>query len=74
MAKTIATKRLRNQVRLEATIHADLILNDLLADFEEQFQLQVDAGQPYELTDYVAYVQGEVRRRMLPTISADAGV
>lgn len=66
MAKSVALKRLRNRVRLEASIRADLVLNDLLGEFEEEFDRRVGAGEPYELASYEDWVVSAVNQRLLP--------
>lgn len=64
MAKTVALKRLRSRVRLEAAIRADLVLNEILPEFEEEFDRRVAAGEPYELTSYDEWVASAVERRL----------
>lgn len=52
LAKEVGRKRLRNRVRLEAAIRADVLLNDVVADFEEEFDRRLAAGEPFELAGY----------------------
>lgn len=64
MAKAVAFKRLRSRVRLEAAIRADLVLNEILPEFEDEFDRRVAAGEPYELTTYDEWVANAVARRL----------
>lgn len=64
MAKAVALKRLRNRVRLEASIRADLVLNELLPEFEDEFDRRVAAGEPYELESYETWVVEAVNRQL----------
>lgn len=64
LAKQVALKRLRSRVRLEAAIRADLILNEILPEFEKEFNRRVAAGEPYELTSYDEWVVSQVDRRL----------
>jgi len=70
LAKAVAVKRLRSRVRLEASIRADIILNDILDEFEVEFDRRVAAGQPYELTSYDEWVSARVDQRMLPVVGS----
>lgn len=74
MAKGVALKRLRNRVRLEASIRAEYILRDLLAEFETEFDRRVAAGEPYELTTYEQWVVETVNAHMLPAPAPTADV
>lgn len=47
------------------SIRADRLLNELLDDFEAEFDRRVAAGEPYELTTYDEWVVDSVNR-MLP--------
>ena len=64
LAKQIALKRLRNRVRLEAAIRADIVLNELLPEFEREFDRRVAAGEPYELETYEEWVVQAVDRQL----------
>jgi hypothetical protein len=64
MAKSVALKRLRSRVRLEAAIRADLVLNEMLPEFEAEFDRRVAAGEPYELTSYDEFVVAAVDKRL----------
>ena len=64
MAKFAALKRLRSRVRLEAAIRADLVLNEILPEFEAEFDRRVAAGEPYELTTYDQWVAEAVEKRL----------
>lgn len=74
MARAIALKRIRARVRLEAAVRADLVLNEIEADFLEEFDRRVLAGEPYELTSYEDWVRERVDRKFpaLPVRSAKA--
>ena len=64
MAKAAALKRLRSRVRLETAIIADLVLNEILPEFEDEFDRRVAAGEPYELKTYDEWVAAAVERRL----------
>lgn len=64
MAKGAAFKRLRGRVRLELNVLGDKILNDLLPDFEAEFDRRVAAGEPYELTSYDEWVASSVYEQL----------
>mgnify|MGYP001188998455 CR=1 FL=1 len=64
LAKQIAFKRLRGRVRLELNVLGDKILNDLLPEFEQEFDRRVAAGEPYELTSYDEWVVGKVNDQL----------
>ena len=70
MAKAVALKRLRSRVRLEAAIRADIVLNDILDEFESEFDRRVAAGEPYELTSYDEWAAAAVGQRMPSLIGA----
>lgn len=63
LAKAAAMKRIRTAVRLELSVRADLILNDLLEEFETEFDRRIAAGEPYELTSYQGWIQEVVDAR-----------
>jgi hypothetical protein len=66
LAKATAIKRLRSRVRLEASIRADVVLNEMLDEFEAEFDRRVAAGEPFELTSYDQWVVERVDRQLAP--------
>lgn len=69
MEKAAALKRLRSRVRLEASIRADFVLNELLPEFEAEFDRRIAAREPYELSSYDEWVKTAVDRVMRPAIA-----
>jgi hypothetical protein len=73
LAKQMAIKRIRSAVRLELGIRADVILNDLLDSFGEEYDRRVAAGEPYELTGYQGWIQDTIDARVpLALVSGDS--
>ena len=70
LARAIAKKRIRARIRMEAAIRCDVILNELEAQFDEEFDRAVKAGDPYVLDMEDARVELWLRqaisRRFLP--------
>lgn len=62
MARTEAVKRLRSRVRLETSIIADRVLNNVLDEFNIDFDRRVAAGESYELIEYDEWVAEAVHR------------
>lgn len=60
MAKAIATKRLRSRVRLESSVLADTVLNEVLDEFSREFDRRVAMGEPYELDNYDEFVMRSI--------------
>jgi hypothetical protein len=63
-------KRLRARVRLEASVRGDIVLNELLDEFETEFDRRVAAGEPFELERYDDWVAEAVDRVMRPAITS----
>ena len=62
MAKQTGIKRLRNAVRTEYAIKADIALNDLLPEFEDEFDRRLATGESLELTSYAEWVEDTVKQ------------
>jgi len=60
LAKEMATKRIRNAVRLELAIRGTIILNELLDEFGTEYDRRVAAGEVIELTGYQDWVRAAV--------------
>ncbi len=68
----MALKRIKSAVRLEMSISGDMILNELVAEFSEEFDRRVAAGESYELTGYDERIREAVAKRApLALISRD---
>ena len=63
LAKATAYKRIKSAVRLEMSIRADAVLNDLLDEFDKAFQRQLASGGPVELTAFDSWVKDAVEER-----------
>lgn len=64
LSRAAGVKRIRTAVRLEMACRADLILNDLLDEFDTAFTKAVAEGTPIELTGYSDWVVAGVEKRL----------
>jgi len=68
MARQINLKRLRNSVRTEAAIRADVALNELAPLLEEEFDRRLAAGEPLELATFYDWADVEIQKQLGPVI------
>lgn len=64
LAKATGLKRLRNRVRLETSILADRVINELVDEYEFEFERRLADGEPYELDTYEEWVVAAVKRKL----------
>lgn len=61
LARQANRKRIRTIVRLETSIMADRIIDDLLDQADEEFDRRVMTGGSYTLVEYEGWVMNAVR-------------
>jgi hypothetical protein len=64
LAKKLGVKRIRAAVRLELAVRGDMILNQILDDYEKAFDAAVANEEPIELTGYQDFVRAGVERNL----------
>ena len=64
LAKALGVKRVRSAVRLELACQGDLILNDLLDEYDRAFAKAIADGTSIELTGYQDWVRTGVEKRL----------
>lgn len=72
LARLANRKRIRTIVRLETSIQADSIIDDLLDQADTEFDRRVLSGGPYTLVEYEGWVMQAVRERFAALEPGDA--